>query len=208
MASINYLNTIINLHLPYISVIFDKDLTKGKTMIIGVGSKSAVMACVVRTLAPKYDLLRDTNVYHIDILDEVPYESGSINEVIRDAQNRAKTALLEGCDLGFGLKEGFIRITDNKKSILYYVVCAIYNGSKYAVGISPSFECPPAVARLVRKGVDINEAFLKRNKTKNPKDSGKGAVGLLTKGRLTKLDFVEQAIIMAMPKLELPKFYK
>jgi non-canonical (house-cleaning) NTP pyrophosphatase len=38
--------------------------------------------------------------------------------------------------------------------------------------------------------------------------SAEGAVGLLTKGRITRLDYIKQSIVMAMIHLENAKFYK
>lgn len=178
-------------------------------MRIGVGSTNPVKVQAVRELASEYDLLREADIISFDVASQVSDQPKSIEETVRGAKNRAKAAF-EGCDLGFGLESGLIEVPGTKTGMLDCGVCAIYNGEDFAIGISSAFECPPKVMKLVRdKGYDLNQAFLKAGLTENPKiGSGEGAVGLLTRGRVTRLIYTKQSIVMAMIHLENAKLYR
>lgn len=177
-------------------------------MRIGVGSTNPVKVQAVRELALVYDLLRDADIISFDVASQVSDQPKSIGETVQGAKNRAKAAF-EGCDLGFGLESGFIEVPGTQTDMLDCGVCAIYNGKCYAIGISPAFECPPRVMGLVRKkGYDLNQAFFEAGLTTNPRiGSDEGAVGLLTKGRVTRLHYTKLSIMMAMIQLEHPQHY-
>ncbi len=178
-------------------------------MRIGVGSTNPVKVQAVRELALVYDLLRDADIISFDVASQVSDQPKSIGETVQGAKNRAKAAF-EGCDLGFGLESGFMEVPGTKTGMLDCGVCAIYDGKDFAIGISSAFECPPVVMKLVHEeSLDLNQAFHKIGLTKDPKiGSSQGAVGLLTKGRIPRLEYTIQSIIMAMIHLENAELYR
>lgn len=77
-------------------------------------------------------------------------------------------------------------------------ICAIYDGSKYYVGFSPSFEYPEQAVNRVLKGEEIgymHDIF------GNTAKGRKGAIGVLTSGRVYRDELEEYAVIMALTKV-------
>lgn len=177
-------------------------------MKIAVGSTNPVKIKAVQDMLPLYALFSGAEVISVDVHSQVSDQPKSIGETVQGAKNRALAAF-RGHDLSFGLESGLIEVPGTKTGMMDCGVCAIYNGKNYAIGISSAFECPPMVMKLVHEeGLDLNQAFLKAVITDNPKiGSAEGAIGLLTKGRVTRLDYTKQSIVMAMIHLENAKFY-
>ena len=178
-------------------------------MKIGVGSTNLVKVGAVLEMIPQYDLFVGAEIVSVNASSQVSEQPRSIGETVQGAKNRALTAY-RGHNLGIGLESGLIEVPGTKTGMMDCCVCAIYDGDDYAVGISSAFECPPKVMELVHaEGLELNQAFFKAGLTENPKlGSAEGAIGLLTKGRITRLDYTKQAIAMALIHLENAKFYK
>ncbi len=82
--------------------------------------------------------------------------------------------------------------------------CSIFDGKSHSLGLSSAFEYPKEIVSLViEDGLEIDEAMLKTKLTENKRIgySG-GTIGLLTKGRLPRKDYVKQAVMMALIHLE------
>ena len=61
---------------------------------------------------------------------------------------------------------------------------------------------------LRKEGLDMSEACNKVGLTNNPKiGSEEGAIGILTKGRMTRKDYTKQSIITALIHLENAELY-
>jgi inosine/xanthosine triphosphatase len=178
-------------------------------MRIGVGSTNPVKVNAVRKIVPQYGILSGAEVLSVDAPSHVSEQPKSIGETVRGAKNRAAKAFL-GNDLGFGIESGLIHVPGTKTGMMDVCVCAICDSTEFHIGISSAFECPPAVMELVlNKGYDLNKAFHEIGMTDDPKvGHSEGAVGVLTKGRITRLEYTKQAVIMAMIHLEHAKFYK
>lgn len=178
-------------------------------MKIAVGSKNPVKVSAVKELVPQYSILTGAEVIALDVPSQIPEQPKSIEETIRGAQNRAKGAFA-GHDLGFGIESGLIEVPHTKTGMMDVCVCAIYDGNEYHIGLSSAFECPPRVMELVHaEGLDLNQAFQRAGLTEDPKiGSAEGAIGLLTKGRVTRQEYTKQALVMALIHLENAEFYR
>jgi inosine/xanthosine triphosphatase len=147
------------------------------------------------------------------ICSGVSEQPKSLDEIITGAKNRAKGAFEHrsgGITWGFGIESGLFEVPHTKTGIMDICACVIYDGTDYHVGLSSAFECPPKVVELVHsQRMDLNDAFKSIGLTDNPKlGNAEGAVGLLTKNRVTRLDYIKQAIMMAMIHLENAEMYK
>ena len=80
----------------------------------------------------------------------------------------------------------------------------IYDGENYHLGLSCAFEFPPKVTQMIyEQDIDANEAFYRCGLTTDRKiGSSEGAIGLLTRGRISRKDYTKQAIQMALIHLE------
>jgi inosine/xanthosine triphosphatase len=178
-------------------------------MKIVIGSANKVKVNAVKELAPGYELLAHAEIVSVDAPSNVSDQPKSIGETVEGAMNRARGAF-PGHDLSFGIESGLIEVPHTKTGLMDVCVCAIFDGTEYHIGLSSAFECPPKVIEFVRgEGLDLNQAFFKAGLTEDPKiGSAEGAVGLLTKGRVTRMDYTKQAIAMAMIHLENAEAYK
>lgn len=100
-------------------------------------------------------------------------------------------------------------VPQTKTGCMDVCVCAIYDGNTYHLGISSAFEPPREVVRLVfEKGMDLNDATHHLGLSANEKvGSAEGLIGILTKNRVTRKDYTQQAIRMALMHLENPSLY-
>lgn len=84
-------------------------------------------------------------------------------------------------------------------------ICAIYDGEKYFVGFSPSFEYPQIVVNRVLEGEELGymeDVFGNTGKGR------KGAIGVLTSGRVYRDELEEYAVIMALTKIVSKEIYE
>ncbi len=77
-------------------------------------------------------------------------------------------------------------------------ICSIYDGEKYYIGFSPSFEYPQAVVDRVLKGEELGYM---EDIFGNTAKGRKGAIGVLTAGRVYRDELEEYAVIMALTKI-------
>ncbi len=83
-------------------------------------------------------------------------------------------------------------------------ICAIYDGEKYFVGFSPSFEYPQVVVDRVLKGEELGYM---QDVFGNTAKGRKGAIGVLTSGRVYRDELEEYAVIMALTKIVSKEIY-
>ncbi|OGC38574.1 hypothetical protein A2V54_03850 [candidate division WWE3 bacterium RBG_19FT_COMBO_53_11] len=179
-------------------------------MKVIVGSKNEVKLAAVREILADYpEVFPGVKVSGVEVSSGVPEQPKTINDIVNGAKNRARNAFGD-CDYSIGLEGGFMASPHAKTGYFELQACAIFDGRNYHLGLSSAFECPPHVMKLVLEdGLDLNQAMHKAGMTSNPKvGSAEGAIGVLTKGRLNRKEFSEEAIRMALIHLENPNLYQ
>ncbi len=181
-------------------------------MTIIVGSTNHLKVTAVQEICGQYPLLENAHVIAIESPSLVAEQPLSLEETIKGAQNRAQNAFnSQSCNLGFGIESGLFPVVQAKTGYMTVCACAIYDGTKFYIGLSSAFESPVQITRLmVVDGLTMAQAFNKTGVVSNPKlgSTGGGAVGLLTKGRVDRIAYSKQAIIMAMIELENAELFK
>ncbi len=177
-------------------------------MKINIATKNPIKVKAVQEVIKNYPMLTRAKVVKYKASSQVQEQPKSLRETVRGAKNRAKNAF-HNCNYSIGLESGLIKIPDTKSGYMDTTVCVIYDGIQFHLGLSSCFEYPTKATRLVfEKGVDMNKALHLLKLTKNKKlGSAKGAIGLLTKNRLTRKEYTKQAIVTALIHLENPKLY-
>jgi inosine/xanthosine triphosphatase len=172
-------------------------------MRIIVGSANAVKVDAVKETAAEYPFLADAEVRGVDVPSGVADQPKSLEETIRGARNRARSAFI-GCDLSVGIESGIVPVPYAKTGYMHLTVCVVHDGRDFHLGISTAFECPVEVNDVMLKyGLDMNQAFHRCGYTDDPKlGAGQGAIGVLTKGRVDRKTYTKQAMVMAMIHLE------
>lgn len=178
-------------------------------MKIGVGSVNPVKIAAVRELLEQYPILAGDEVVPVSVPSTVSEQPLTLRAVINGARGRAHGAFT-GNALGIGIESGLMDVPFARSGKMNVCFCIIYDGREYFSGMSSAFELPIEVMRLIRSNEagDLNHAFQKAGLTKNPKlGSSEGGVGLLTRGRVPRIEYTKQAVTMALIGLENAKLY-
>lgn len=83
----------------------------------------------------------------------------------------------------------------------------VADGERWGRSRTASFLLPPAVADLVRRGVELGEANDRVFGTSDSK-SGSGAVGLLTGGVIDRAALYEPAVVLALVRWRKPELWR
>lgn len=126
----------------------------------------------------------------------------SLEEMIQGAKNRARAALEHGAEntLGIGIESGLMPALGTTTGYLEATICCFYDGAHLATGLSPGFEVPPKVLKVVlEQGMDLGRACHHNNIGGEP-GLGKreGLVGLVTRGHISRKSYTKQAVAMAL----------
>ena len=172
-------------------------------MKINVGSANQTKVDAVKEKILEYEFLKNADVLSLDVHSEVSDQPKTLDETIKGAMNRAKNSFTN-CDLSFGIESGIMPVSYTKTGYMDVCACAIFDGKEFHLGLSSAFEYPQKVIDLVLgEGLNISEAFHQAGFTQNTRIGyAEGAVGYLTKGRLTRKEYTKQAIITALINLE------
>ncbi len=177
-------------------------------MKIGVGSKNKTKVDAVVDLLQDYPMFKNAEVFGVDVQIEEFGHPKNIDETVEGAVSRAKQAYM-GNDYGFGIEGGFIEIPQTKSGYMEVAVCAIFDGKQIHMGMSPACEWPKKVMEgVLQKGMDGSQAMKDAGFTTLEKlGEHDGMAGILTKGRMKRIDFNKSAVAMALIHLENPEHF-
>lgn len=102
------------------------------------------------------------------------------------------------CSFGVGIEAGMYPVSEVETKYMDASICAIYDGKRYYIGFSPSFEYPQNAVDRVLQGEEIgymHDIF------GNTAKGRKGAIGVLTADRIYRDELEEYAVIMALTKV-------
>lgn len=108
------------------------------------------------------------------------------------------------CNFGIGIEAGMYEVPETETKYMDASICAIYDGNKYYIGFSPSFEYPKKAVERVLKGEEIGNMH---DIFGNTSKGRKGAIGVLTKERVYRDEIDEYAVIMALTKIISKEIY-
>lgn len=135
----------------------------------------------------------------------VPDQPFGDDETIRGARNRARAAREAlDADLGVGLEGGVVDAGGGMRSCAWCVV--VHRDGREGVGGSLAMPLPEAVAAMIRGGLELGhamDALVAERGTKH----GKGAVGILTAGRIDRQGAYEVLVTYAMAPFVTPGLY-
>jgi inosine/xanthosine triphosphatase len=172
-------------------------------MKIAVGStnpvKRSAAESVFRVLHP------DARFVAVEVDSGVSAQPWGELETRTGAINRAHAAQ-RGCDADFGVGfEGGVMNTEIGIFLCAWVAVADRQGS-VGVGGSTNMQLPPAVADLLRQGVELGEAMDRLFRTQGLKHR-EGAVGAFTDGLVTRQEAFEFSLKLALARFRSPAWY-
>ena len=109
------------------------------------------------------------------------------------------------CGFGVGIEAGMYPVEAVNTKYMDASICAIYDGEKYYIGFSPSFEYPQTVVDRVLQGEELGYM---QDIFGNTAKGRKGAIGVLTSGRVYREELEEYAVIMALTKIVSKDIYE
>ncbi|KEO73509.1 inosine/xanthosine triphosphatase [Anditalea andensis] len=118
-------------------------------------------------------------------------------ETLKGAMNRAKNANMAfpEADYWVGI-EGGVENNNGKMNAFAFIVVLDKNG-KLGKAKTATFDLPDVIANLIMGGMELGAADDQHFNRENSKE-GDGAVGMLTHGIVTRKEYYEQAIILAL----------
>jgi len=135
----------------------------------------------------------------VAVPSEVPDQPLGLEETLRGARNRARNAFAD-CFLSVALESGLVEVPGSKTGYMNLTACAIFDGREMYVGLGPAFELPADVTRLVvEDGLELDPAVRRAGLTDNERIGyAQGIIGILSGGRVTRMDYSRPAVSMAL----------
>ncbi len=172
-------------------------------MKVVVASENRVKVSAAEETLKEYSMFSDAEISCVSADSGVSPQPKSLEETVQGAMNRAERSFKD-CDYSIGIESGLMEVPHTKSGSMDFCACSIYDGKEHNIGLSCAFEFPKKVTEMIHGlGIDANDAFYKAGLTKDKKiGSSEGAIGLLTKGRVTRKEYTKQAVRMALIHLE------
>lgn len=181
-----------------------------KTVVrVAVGSKNPAKIKATRNILSKIYVKIPLKIYSVKVDSRVSSQPMG-NKTIRGAVNRAKEAILTGkADLGIGIEAGLFKFPYTLTGYVDIQWCAITDlQGRVTVGCNAGFEYPKSIIdRVLNEEKEIGEVMDEATGIKNLGEKF-GAIGILSKRHLSRVQLTEQAILMAMiPRLNEKKYF-
>jgi inosine/xanthosine triphosphatase len=174
-----------------------------RIMTVAVGSsnpvKLAAARAVLASAAPGAQVTAAT------VPSGVPAQPFGDAETITGARNRARAARAAlDAELGLGLEGGVVDSPEGMRSCAWCVV--VHRDGREGIGGSLAMPLPDAVARMIRDGMELGHAMDALVAVRGTKH-GKGAVGILTAGRIDRQGAYEVLVTYALAPFITPELY-
>ncbi len=144
----------------------------------------------------------------------VPEQPVGFAEIVQGARNRASAARAAGGDLGIGIEDGLVHVTEAEGQHLNLGCAAVTEGRRMGLGFSSGFAYPDAcTTAAVQDREPIGPLFDRlweaRRGERDGIPSGRsvGNVGKLTGGVLTRQEYGRHAVLCALVRFLHPDLY-
>jgi inosine/xanthosine triphosphatase len=167
-------------------------------MRVLVGSVNPVKIAAVRDAFESY--FPGAEVEGIEAPSGVPAQPVG-EETFTGAENRARALLAAdaerspGAEFCVGLEGGIAQY--HGRWFAFGVICIADAAGRLGFGVSPLFELPPGVVDDLLGGSELGHVMDRLAGEHNTKQRG-GAVGILTRGRITRCELYAQGVAMAL----------
>ncbi|MFS8636871.1 MAG: inosine/xanthosine triphosphatase [Gemmatimonadota bacterium] len=148
---------------------------------------------------------RRFDVEGVSVPSGVGHQPMSDEETLLGARNRAEGArrLAPDADFWVGMEGG---VEEHPAGLASFAWIVVLSRSQIGQGRSGVFFLPEPVARLVRSGVELGDANDRVFATQGSKLEA-GAIGLLTRGALDRVELYEHATVLALVPFVHPELY-
>ena len=172
-------------------------------MKVAVGSTNPIkIQAVMEAFQEMFD---EVEVRGIEVESHVSHQPFR-EEVLEGSVNRAEGALQRsGADFGVGIEGGIIQLGDKWYNLGF--VAIVNRAGKIGTGTSEWFECPPTILGQLKCGKELGEMMgdlIGRVDTKKQE----GAIGVFTKGKVTRKDLYKHGVFMALVPFLTPELFR
>lgn len=162
---------------------------------VAVGSTNRVKIGAVRAVLGRAGVAAPIEGHAVD--SDVPPQPRGDDETIRGARTRAERALaIASADLAVGIEGGIVELPDGSMRTCAWAV-AVDRAGRTGTGGSLAMPLPPAVAALVRQGLELGDAMDRLTGGQGTKH-GAGASGILTAGLIDRQGAYETLVTYAL----------
>jgi inosine/xanthosine triphosphatase len=170
---------------------------------VAVGSANPVKLAAAAAVVTGY--FSDATVEPHPVPSGVPDQPFGDEQTIAGARERARRAReAADADLGVGLEGGVVDGPDGMRTCAWCVV--VHRDGREGVGGSLAMPLPDGVAEMIRAGEELGYAMDKFANARGTKH-GKGAVGILTAGKIDRQAAYEVLVTYAMAPFVTPSLY-
>lgn len=170
---------------------------------VAVGSKNPVKLAAARAVFSS--AFPGVRLEAIAVPSGVPDQPFGDEETIAGARARALAARAAlDADYGVGLEGGVVEDGETMRSCAWCVI--VHRDGREGVGGSLAMPLPPAIATMIRDGMELGhamDALMAQRGTKH----GQGAVGILTDGRIDRQGAYEVLVTYALAPFLTPGLY-
>ena len=207
----------------FTSLLFCLQAAFASETTIALGSTNPVkyeaLQNVIDDLSERDNIFSHATIETCSVSSDVRKQPVSIRETMNGAIHRARNAyklLKESgapCDLAVGIESGIMELPIKNLNFNRFdvTVCAVYDGKDHWFGLSCSFQLPSCVTDLIDNETDLDLGQAMRLSGLTHKfEVGKeeGSIGVFTKGKVSRKDYTEQAIRMALIPLQNKEAYQ
>lgn len=177
-------------------------------MKINIGSKNKQKIDAVKELLKDYPDFLNVEITAKEVDSGVSHQPQSLEETLAGAIKRAKNSFND-CDYSVGIESGLMKVPETKTGYMDVTACAFYDGKSFHLGLSSAFEYPPAVVKYIfEKGENASVAFRELGLTKSEYIGyEEGILGVLTKNKINRKKYTQEAIRMVLVQLENKELY-
>lgn len=163
-------------------------------MLVAVGTSNELK--VQATLEAFREFYSDVKVVKVEVESGVPPQPFD-EEIFLGAKNRAFNALrsVKGADFGVGIEGGAVKMFGAK--LITTAVCVVNKQEVASFGTTPSFPVPDKIWERMEQGEELGDIIDSLTGLSNLK-KGLGAIGIFTKGKITRKDYLKEGVIMAL----------
>jgi inosine/xanthosine triphosphatase len=126
-------------------------------------------------------------------------------DIIGGSVNRAKNALkLTDADFGVGIESGVMKFGEKWYNLGFITI--IDKKGNMGTGTSGWFECPSAILEELRNGKELGQVISEMTGIVDVQRRD-GAIGIFTKGKVTRKELYKHGIFMALAKFLSPEVF-
>lgn len=171
---------------------------------VAVGSTNPVKIAAVHAVLVRAGVA--AIVEGVAVPSDVPDQPRGDEETIRGARNRAGRAReARDADLGVGLEGGIVELPDGSMRTCAWAV-VLDRAGRVGSGGSLAMPLPPAVAGMIREGLELGHAMDRLTGGRDTK-YGAGASGILTAGLVDRQRAYESLVTYALAPWLAPGYY-